>query len=879
MGGSKSLSPGVWICWVLCLVQVVPSLSTDAPGCRPGFSASEYTFPVNRRELERGRKMGKVSFVECTTWKNGVFDVGDSRFSVRNDGTVLVKRHVKLHGKDISFTISTWDVLGKKHSALFTILNKRNRQFKDGPRKSPKLPVVTFPEKQTGLKRRKREWVIPPIRVPENERGPFPKRLVQIKSNKDRGTKVFYSITGQGADTPPEGVFLIEKESGWMNVTRPLDREEYDKFILLSHAVSENGKPVEDPMEIIVAVIDQNDNRPIFTQEVFRGSVKEGVQPGTPVMSVNATDADDAIETENALLGYSLLKQVPEEPSAGLFTINSETGLISVIGTGLDRERVPEYTLTVQVADMNGKGLSTTATAIIQITDANDNAPVFDPKMYTSLVPENEVGFEVRRLTVTDLDQPGSPAWLAVYKIKGIESGFFAITTDPQTNDGILTTAKGLDFETKKQYVLQITVENAEPFAVPLQTSTATVTVNVEDVNEAPFFIPQVGRVDVTENDPPGQKVVSLVAQDPDKQQLQKLSFSIGNDPARWLAVNKDTGIVTGNGNLDRESEYVKNNTYTVIVLVMDDGVPSGTGTGTLILNIQDVNDNGPVPNPRIFKMCNRNPEPQPLSITDADLPPNTYPYSVELVHGSEAMWEAESKADGTMVLLKPAGELKKGDYSIYVRLSDAKGFQQLTVVNASVCDCEGNTVTCSDVIVAGIDLPIILVILGSILALLILVLLLLLFLRRRKVVKEPLLLPEDDTRDNIFYYGEEGGGEEDQDYDLSQLHRGLDARPDVMRNDVVPTLMPAPQYKPRPSNPEEIGNFIDENLHAADNDPTAPPYDSLLVFDYEGSGSEAASLSSLNSSNSDEDHDYNCLNDWGPRFRKLADMYGGDDE
>lgn len=48
------------------------------------------------------------------------------------------------------------------------------------------------------------------------------------------------------------------------------------------------------------------------------------------------------------------------------------------------------------------------------------------------------------------------------------------------------------------------------------------------------------------------------------------------------------------------------------------------------------------------------------------------------------------------------------------------------------------------------------------------------------------------------------------QDYDLSVLHRGLDNRPEVFRNDVVPVLMPAPQYRPRPANPEEIGNFID---------------------------------------------------------------------
>lgn len=91
-----------------------------------------------------------------------------------------------------------------------------------------------------------------------------------------------------------------------MKVTQPLDRELIDKYHvgpcpggaalcravpaapahpgipqLFSHAVSENGKPVEEPMEIIVTVTDQNDNKPQFTQEIFRGAVPEGALPGT----------------------------------------------------------------------------------------------------------------------------------------------------------------------------------------------------------------------------------------------------------------------------------------------------------------------------------------------------------------------------------------------------------------------------------------------------------------------------------------------------------------------------------------------------------------------------------------------------------------------
>ncbi|NWX51951.1 CADH1 protein, partial [Steatornis caripensis] len=826
--------------------------------------------------------LSPVSFADCGEQRRAAYLSDDTRFKVSRDGVVSATRPLRLQRREISFSVHTWDAAGKKHSATVTLRRRwhHHRRRRNHQQQDVAPDVLTFPERGHGLRRQKRDWVIPPINCPENERGPFPKKLVQIKSNKDKETKVFYSITGQGADTPPVGVFTIERETGWLEVTKPLDREEIDKYVLFSHAVSANGQPVEDPMEIIITVTDQNDNRPVFTKQVFIGYIEENAKPGTSVMTVNATDADDGVNVNNGIIGYSILSEEPKSVQQ-MFTIDPEKGIISVIGTGLDRETTPNYTLIIQAADQEGSGLTNTATAIVEVTDANDNPPIFNPTMYEGTVNENEVGVVVTRLHVTDQDMQGSPAWQAVYRIKsGNQDGDFSITTDPKTNDGILTTAKGLDYETKSRYNLVVTVENAVPFTVSLPLSTANVLVVVGDVNEAPIFVPPVKRVEVMEDLPLGHEVTSYTAQDPDKDQRQKITYRMGSDPAGWLAIDPENGIVTATQPLDRESVHAINSTYKAIVLAVDSGSPDATGTGTLLLVLQDVNDNGPTPEPRVFDICNRQPEEQTLNIVDKDLPPNTYPFQAALEHGSGTNWTVRM-AGQDLVVLRLTKELEPGEYTIFLKLTDGQGKVQMTPVKAQVCNCEGPAKNCERraYIASGLGVPAILGILGGILALLILLLLLLLFARRSKVVKEPLLPPEDDMRDNVYHYDEEGGGEEDQDYDLSQLHRGLDARPEVIRNDVAPPLMAAPQYRPRPANPDEIGNFIDENLKAADTDPTAPPYDSLLVFDYEGSGSEATSLSSLNSSASDRDQDYDYLNDWGSRFKKLADLYGGGED
>ncbi|XP_035273184.1 cadherin-1-like isoform X4 [Anguilla anguilla] len=747
---------------------------------------------------------------------------------------------------------------------------------------SAALPQLVFPHSFKGLKRRKRDWVIPPISVPENDRGPFPKFMVEIRSSRAKEVKVQYSITGPGADQPPVGLFIINRENGRLSVTQPLDREKNDTYILLAHAdaLGDSVSRAEDPMDIVIKVIDQNDNSPEFTMDPFLGNVAESSPKGFEFMKVTAIDKDEP-GSENADIRYKLLTQNPESPKPDMFFINPSTGGIQLNTTdGLDRENFREYTLIIQAADMMGEGRRNTCTAIVTVTDSNDNAPQFEHSSYTVSVPENEVGAEVVKMPVTDRDDPHTPAWTTKYRIiEGNNGGFFNVSTGPSKLEGIITTVKGLDFEKNAHYTLLVTVENDAPFATRLPTSTATVIVNVKDVNEAPVFNPVERVVIKPENLEVDADIIAYTATDPDTARNQKVWYKSGYDPAGWLNVNKETGLIKVRSPMDRESPFVIGGKYRALINAIDNDDIPATGTGTLLIELEDVNDNAPIIEERTITICNQESQPVTLSVSDRDGPGFAAPFRAELQGDSGNNWTARMNGTKTGIILALKTHLEQNDYNVILRVYDSQGMYQDSTVQAKVCDCKGDDFTCNAKAVAGVGLPGILGILGAILLLLLLVLLLLMFLRRRSrpMKEEPLL--HNDVRDNLYYYDEEGGGEEDQDYDLSQLHRGLDNRPDVMRDDVAPTFLPVPQYRTRPTNPEDIGNFIDDNLKAADGDPTAPPYDSLLVFDYEGGGSEAGSLSSLNSSSSGEDQDYDCLAEWGPRFKKLADMYGGGED
>ncbi|XP_072527489.1 uncharacterized protein [Salminus brasiliensis] len=593
-------------------------------------------------------------------------------------------------------------------------------------------PVLELPNSSAGLRRRKREWVIPPISFSENDRGPYPKEMVQIKSSHARETKMVYSISDEGADQPPVRLFAINRNTGWLFVTKPLDREAKDKYVLQVHAISADGEVKEAPMEVIVNVIDQNDNKPVFTQNPFLGSVPEAA--GFEFMTVTATDADDP-NTANADIRYSIIRQNPQQPNPSLFDINPVTGGIRVKSVGLDRENYPEYTLLIQAADLEGNGLVTTGTAVITVTDSNDNAPhhehhlfqnypeytlliqaadlegnglvttgtavitvtdsndnapQFEKTSYSVSVPENKAGAVVVKLPVTDGDEPQSPAWSAKFRIvSGNNGGFFNISTGPNKQEGIITTVKPLDFELNNKYTLLVAAENDLPFINPLTTSTAMVIVNVQDVNEAPVFDPVEKIISKPEDLAVETELTVYTATDPDTAKTQTVIYGVGADPADWLRVDKETGLIRVRSPMDRESPFVKDGKYKVLILAVDDDPVPATGTGTLVINMENVTDNAPVIEKREIRVCNKESTPVLLSVTDG--PGFAAPYSVQLQEDSRRDWTARMDETKTGIILTLITALKPGEYNVVLRVYDTSKHFQDNTVQASVRDCTGD--------------------------------------------------------------------------------------------------------------------------------------------------------------------------------------------
>ncbi|XP_048219324.1 desmoglein-2-like [Perognathus longimembris pacificus] len=556
-----------------------------------------------------------------------------------------------------------------------------------------------LPPKHT-LVRQKRAWITAPVALREGEDLSRKNPIAKIHSDlaEERGLKIIYRYTGKGITDPPFGVFVFNKDTGDLNVTRILDREETPYFLLTGYALDVKGNNLEKPLDLRIKVLDINDNEPVFTQEVFVGSVEELSVAHTLVMKLTATDADEP-NTMNSKISYRILSQEPTYPP--VFHLNKDTGEIYTTSFTLDREEHSSYSLTVEARDGNREVTDkpvSQAQVQIRILDVNDNIPVVENEMYEGKVEENQVNVEVMRIKVTDADEVGSDNWLANFTFaSGNEEGYFHIETDEKTNEGIVTLIKEVDYEKMKNLDFSIIVTNKAAFHKSIQSkykpTPIPIKVKVQNVKEGIHFQSSTISVRASEGmDLSAQSKVIGRFQvfDEDTGQAARVKYKKLEDKDNWVSVDSVTSEIKFVKVPDFESRYVQNGTYTVKVVAISEDQPSKTITGTVIITVEDINDNCPTLVEPVQSVC---VDAAQVNVTalDRDGFPNSAPFSFSIADippGTTEKWKIIHQESTSVLVQQTQQELGRSE--IQFLLSDNQGHScpEKQILTLTVCEC-----------------------------------------------------------------------------------------------------------------------------------------------------------------------------------------------
>ncbi|XP_043921377.1 desmocollin-3-like [Protopterus annectens] len=639
-------------------------------------------------ELEANQFVFKVDNVS-NCWPAGglLFSSNDPGFIVHKDGSVFTSHYVKLPSGQKKISMLVKDPQKNEEWTCDILLSATQNDKAENRRQ--KREVV--------LKRTKRRWRPLPHSIMENSLGPFPEFVQQIRSDAEQNGKVFYKIRGPGVDEPPVGLFSILEGSGNISVHRPVDREEYPEFKFFGDAYFySNNQKADLTLDITIKVEDANDNTPEFTEKVFRISVPENAKTDTVIYKLSATDRD-----ENGTLNTKLKYKITSQQPAGLFSIEPAKGEISLRSPGLDREVQGTHELILEVRDMDGAnyGRYSTGSAVITVSDVNDNLPFFLSASLSCNVSENTQNVQILRIPVDDKDLINSSNWRAKFKIiSGNERGHFKIETDPVRNEGILSVIKPLDYEATQNVKLKVAVENEAPFEGSASFNTIPVDVAVTNVDEGPEFEMPIKIINVREDVAIGKEIGSYTAKDPETKTSANIGYKKLSDRDGWFNIDEKTGIIKTAKQLDRESTCVQNDEYNITVLAADTSQKSSTGT--VVIRLIDVNDNDPVitiPNVHLCKSDIGTPFTV-ITANDSDKEPNSAPFTFSLPENPPDVrkyWTIEKISD-TEAHLSERGDLALHVYKVPILIQDQQGKGSEQTATVSFCACSDG-IHCSD--------------------------------------------------------------------------------------------------------------------------------------------------------------------------------------
>ncbi|XP_022625689.1 protocadherin alpha-3-like [Seriola dumerili] len=366
---------------------------------------------------------------------------------------------------------------------------------------------------------------------------------------------------------------------------KSLDREKQPVITMTLTAIDGGSPPKSGTSQIIINVLDNNDNIPIFSETLYKTKIPENTPLGTTVIAVNATDSDEGLNSE---VVYSL-RSKDQDHVLDIFEINSQTGAIKVKGN-IDYEEKKAFEIRVEASDKGQPPMSAHCKVLVEVVDLNDNAPeITVTSLHNNVREDASLGTVVALVSV--LDKDGGKNGEVKIQIKNevplkLETNY--------KNYYSLLVGGALDRESVSNY--NVTIVATDIGASPL-SSTTVVSIHVSDVNDnAPRFPEPLINVYVNENSPVGAVIRRVTATDPDVDQNSQVRYSFIQSSSDTLPlsamvnINSETGDIVSLQSFDFEELK----TFQFKVQATDSGVPPLSSNVTVNVFILDENDNSP---------------------------------------------------------------------------------------------------------------------------------------------------------------------------------------------------------------------------------------------------------------------------------------------
>uniref|UniRef100_A0A3B4BPQ9 Cadherin domain-containing protein n=2 Tax=Pygocentrus nattereri TaxID=42514 RepID=A0A3B4BPQ9_PYGNA len=389
---------------------------------------------------------------------------------------------------------------------------------------------------------------------------------VQAADNDDPKTdnvRIFYRLAGQVPENP-RNLFRVDRDSGVITVQADSMEGTAPQYTLTITA--EDAKGLNSSCTVIVKVLDENNNPPVFSQHEYGPfHLAEDALVGATVTAVAAWDADEW-GGDSWVVDYRLESGNEEE----VFTLvtDRQTNEVSlVLDKVLDFERENEYILVLSaqnpVALVRGRyGPASTSTVSIFIDDINEG-PVLSQSHYEVTVREGEEPGRVIA-TIRGYDPDSHPIR---YSLRGDTKKYFSIGK----YSGELKTVQALDREENSTYTMEVVAEDGRNSSL---SASALVTVHILDVNDnSPVLVGDYSWKYLCTPRWEDQALV-LASRDSDgPQHGGRLNFSLRSDPIvrrNW----KLTPINDTHTNLSLNIAYMSPDVYTVPFTISDSSSP-----------------------------------------------------------------------------------------------------------------------------------------------------------------------------------------------------------------------------------------------------------------------------------------------------------------